>query len=70
MSQKSLRQESSHLTQRTNAAVTSRRYHPGIVQSLLLDGSARSVNEKIDLNLWRALGTRVRVAGEPVTIEF
>jgi hypothetical protein len=41
-----------------------------IVQAVLPDGSARSINEKIDLNIWRALGTRVRVAGEPVTIEF
>ncbi len=64
------RQEGSHLTRRTYAAVTSRSYHPGIVQSVLLDGSARSVNEKIDLSVWRALGTRVRVAGEPATIEF
>jgi hypothetical protein len=64
------RQEGSHLTQQTYAAVTSRSYHPGIVQSVLLDGSVRSVNEKIDVNIWRALGTRARVAGEPVTVEF
>jgi prepilin-type N-terminal cleavage/methylation domain-containing protein/prepilin-type processing-associated H-X9-DG protein len=43
---------------RTFAAVTSRSYHPGLVNILLLDGSARSANSDIDLALWRALGTR------------
>ncbi len=43
---------------KTFAAVTSRSYHPGIVNILLLDASVRSVSSEIDLALWRALGTR------------
>jgi type II secretory pathway pseudopilin PulG len=42
----------------TYAAITSRSYHAGIVQVILMDGSARSVSENIDLGVWRALGTR------------
>ena len=40
------------------AAVTSRSHHPGIVQVLLLDGSARAVTENINLGVWRNLGGR------------
>jgi len=46
------------MTETTYAAVTSRSYHEGVVQSLLMDGSSRSVSESIDLATWRALGTR------------
>ncbi len=48
------------------AAVTARSYHTGIVTTLLMDGSARAVSNSIDLNVWRALGTRAggEVAGE------
>ncbi|MHC4880451.1 MAG: DUF1559 family PulG-like putative transporter [Planctomycetota bacterium] len=42
----------------TFAAVTSRSHHSGVVQSLLCDGSARSISDTIDLNVWRGLGTR------------
>lgn len=42
----------------TNAAVTSRSYHVGMVNSLLMDGSVRSVNENISLTIWQALSTR------------
>ncbi|MCA9080063.1 MAG: DUF1559 domain-containing protein [Planctomycetaceae bacterium] len=49
------------------AVVTSRSYHEGIVQSLLADGSARSISENIDLRIWRALGTR---GGGEVVGEF
>lgn len=43
----------------TFAAITSRSYHTGgIVQSLLMDGSARSFSEAIDLTTWRNLGQR------------
>lgn len=41
----------------TFAAITSRSYHPGGVQSLLADGSARFMPQTIDGFLWRALGT-------------
>ena len=42
----------------TNAAVTSRSYHVGLVNSLLMDGSVRSVSENISLTVWQALSTR------------
>jgi len=41
----------------TFGAITSRSHHPGGVQSLLGDGSARFVSESIDGLVWRALGT-------------
>jgi hypothetical protein len=64
------RQEGSHLTQRTYAAVTARSYHTGVVHSLLMDGSVKAVNQALDLGVWRALGTRSRIAGETVVTEF
>jgi prepilin-type N-terminal cleavage/methylation domain-containing protein len=39
-------------------AVTSRSYHTGIVNVLLMDGSVRSVSSNIDPFAWRAAGTR------------
>ena len=42
----------------TFAAVTARSWHEGIVHGLLMDGSARSFSETIDLGLWRLLGQR------------
>jgi hypothetical protein len=64
------RQEGSSSTARTYAAITTRSYHTGIVQSLLMDGASRSINQNIDLGVWRALGTRARVAGESAVGEF
>lgn len=52
------RQEGNSATQRTYGAITSRSYHSGIVNVLLMDGSARSVTDSITLNVWRSLGTR------------
>lgn len=40
------------------AIITSRSHHEGIVQTALVDGSARSISENIDLRIWRGLGTR------------
>ena len=40
------------------AMITSRSYHTGIVQVALVDGSARTISNNIDLSIWRALGTR------------
>ena len=37
---------------------TARSYHPGGVNILLADGSARFVSQTIDLDIWRAMGTR------------
>jgi prepilin-type N-terminal cleavage/methylation domain-containing protein len=51
-------EEGDSTTAPTYAAITSRSYHTGIVQSLLVDGSVRSFSENIDINIWRALGTR------------
>lgn len=42
----------------TYAAVTSRSYHIGIVNSLMMDGSTRSFSENMDVYVWRALGSR------------
>jgi prepilin-type N-terminal cleavage/methylation domain-containing protein len=42
----------------TNAAITSRSWHVGIVNSLLMDGSVRSISENISTLVWRALITR------------
>lgn len=53
----SCREEKSCTTP-TYAAVTSRSYHTGIVNSLLMDGSVRSISENIDLQTWRNLGAR------------
>jgi prepilin-type N-terminal cleavage/methylation domain-containing protein len=45
-------------TRITFDAVTSRSYHSGLVNVLLMDGSTRSVTNSIDPATWRALGTR------------
>jgi prepilin-type processing-associated H-X9-DG protein len=42
----------------TYAAVTSRSYHAGGVNVLLMDGSVRFVNSGVNQFVWRALGTR------------
>jgi prepilin-type N-terminal cleavage/methylation domain-containing protein len=42
----------------TYAAVTSRSYHPTLVQVVLLDGSVRSVANAVDVLIWRAMSTR------------
>lgn len=42
----------------TYAAVTSRSFHPGSVNSLLMDGSVRTISNNIDQTTWRGLGTR------------
>jgi prepilin-type N-terminal cleavage/methylation domain-containing protein/prepilin-type processing-associated H-X9-DG protein len=52
----------------TYAAVTSRSYHSGGVNVLLMDGSVRFVNNSISTTTWRALGTRA--GGEVVGSDF
>lgn len=51
-------QEGTSGTVATYAVITSRSYHPGVVNVTLMDGSVRSISEYVDLNVWRALGTR------------
>jgi prepilin-type N-terminal cleavage/methylation domain-containing protein len=40
------------------AIITSRSFHVGVVQVALMDGSARTISENIDISIWRGLGTR------------
>lgn len=40
------------------AVVTSRSYHSGLVNVSLMDGSVRSLSDRIDLAAWRAMATR------------
>ncbi len=47
------------------AAVTSRSYHPGVVNVVMMDGSVRSIASEIDLTTWQALSTR---AGAEITV--
>ena len=50
----------------TYAAVTSRSHHTASVHSLLCDGSTRTINQSIDISIWRNLGRRTdgNVLGE------
>ncbi len=45
-------------TDSTFAIISSRSWHEGIVQSLLMDGSVRAISENINLQTWRDLGQR------------
>jgi prepilin-type N-terminal cleavage/methylation domain-containing protein/prepilin-type processing-associated H-X9-DG protein len=45
-------------TNPTYAIITSRSYHPGGVNVLLMDGSTRQIRNAISISVWRALGTR------------
>jgi prepilin-type processing-associated H-X9-DG protein len=51
----------------TYAIVTSRSFHPGVVNVALVDGSVRTIAETIDLQTWRAIATRAggEVASPP-----
>lgn len=60
-------QEGTSDTVATFAMITSRSYHPGIVQSGFIDGSVRSTTDSIDLAIWRALSTRA--AGEVFNLD-
>lgn len=50
--------EGRSMTEPTYAVVTSRSYHPGGVQSVLMDGSVRFMSESIDPAAWQAASTR------------
>ena len=57
----------SSLVDMTYAACTSRSYHPGGVNVLLMDGSARFMKSTINPFTWRALGTRA--SGEAISAD-
>ena len=59
--------EGKSLTVATYAAVTSRSYHPGVVNVLMMDGSTKTVAEQVDQKVWRANITR---AGNEVAPEL
>lgn len=42
----------------TFAVITSRSYHIGLVNTVLMDGAVRSVSSNTDITLWQALNTR------------
>jgi prepilin-type processing-associated H-X9-DG protein len=42
----------------TYVAITSRSYHPGGVNNLMMDGSCRFTKSTVAQSTWRALGTR------------
>ena len=50
--------EGNNATEPTYAVLTSRSFHTGIVQGLLVDGSVRGFADSTDRGLWRGLGTR------------
>ncbi len=61
------RQEGSHASHKTYAAITSRSHHNGLVTVSMLDASTRTIGSDIDITVWRALGTRA--GGETVALE-
>jgi len=54
----SCREDVSCSVNAVRAAVTARSWHPGVVHVLLMDGSARAIDETIDGTVWRNLGSR------------
>ena len=42
----------------TFAAITSRSYHNGVVNTGMVDGSIRKITDDISLRIWRGLATR------------
>jgi prepilin-type N-terminal cleavage/methylation domain-containing protein len=52
------RREGKTITHPTYAVVTSRSHHSGGIQCGLADGSTHFISDSIELQVWRALGTR------------
>ncbi len=44
--------------QPTYAIVTSRSFHPGVVQVAMIDGSVQTISNDVELAVWRSLATR------------
>ena len=51
-------QEGKSATAATYAAVTSRSYHPGGVNVVLMDGSTHFIDDQVELRVWQAMSTR------------
>jgi prepilin-type processing-associated H-X9-DG protein len=60
--------EGSSLTVPTFAAVTARSYHPGLVNTVYMDGSVHTITNTIDIATWQALSTRS--GGEEVQSDY
>jgi len=60
------RQEGSSATAKTYAAITARSYHPGLVNTAMMDGSVTAIADGIDLTVWRALSTRAGGEVQPL----
>ena len=52
------RKEGDSTSKPTYAAITARSYHPGTVNTAKMDASVETINNNVDLTIWRALGTR------------
>ena len=59
--------EGRNQTEPTYGIITSRSYHTGLVNVVLMDGSVRGVASSIEVQTWQSLGTR---AGSEVIGEF
>jgi hypothetical protein len=53
------------VTAPTYAAITARSFHSGLVNALMMDGSTRTVSNRVMPATWQALGTRA--GGESLT---
>ena len=42
----------------TYAAITARSYFPNVVNVSMMDGSVRTIDDKVNLGVWRAISTR------------
>ena len=58
--------EGKSCTAPTYAAVTSRSYHPGSVQCVLMDGVVKTISENLSLQVWRLMAQRDD--GQPVNL--
>lgn len=52
------RREGGSTTQVTYSANTSRSFHSGMVNAVMMDGASRSISNNINLTIWRGLSTR------------
>lgn len=52
------RREGGSTTQVTYSATTSRSFHSGMVNAVMMDGATRSISNNVALTIWRGLSTR------------